>query len=331
MMKKILLVPMTMILLFNNVVLSQNVEIQGQTKITQMNNDNTVDAIVVRQPDGTLATRHASSLKTAFSDTTRNFNTDFELAKHMCECGTNLPPFMIQSLLDNGYSQEDLLRAGVPYSSIQDTYPIMDGDGNNYEYVTIGNKKWLSRNLETTTYNDGSPLPFYDDPADWFDEGEAGEPAYTFPVYNPAFKEDYGLLYNWYAIDSLSNGNKNVCPVGWHVPTYDDLVELKNLFDPVGTNLDNVAGMALKEPGLIYWLAPNPASNNISGFSGRGAGIINPFGDANIINNVLYILSRTSSSSTKAGFATMSSSSTRFAPFQYSKAYGGSVRCIKYD
>jgi len=330
-MKKIFLLAILVSFLISNDVFTQNVEIQGQTKITQMNNDNTIDAIVVRQPDGTLATRQASSLKTAFSDTTRNFNTDFELARHMCECGTNLPPFMIQSLLDNGYSQEDLLRAGVPYASIQDTYPIMDGDGNTYDYVTIGNKKWLSRNLETTTYNDGSPLPFYNDGTNWFNEGEAGNPACTYPIYKPSLKADYGLLYNWYAIDSLSNGNKNVCPVGWHVPTYDDLVELKNLFDPVGTNLDNVAGMALKEPGFTFWNTPNPGSNNITGFSARGAGKVNPDGTQNIINNITYILSRTSISSTNAGFATMNNFNARFSPFQYNKAYGGSVRCVKYD
>ena len=29
----------------------------------------------------------------------------------------------------------------------------------------------------------------------------------------------YGKLYNWYAISKTTNGNKNVCPTGWHVPT----------------------------------------------------------------------------------------------------------------
>jgi uncharacterized protein (TIGR02145 family) len=29
----------------------------------------------------------------------------------------------------------------------------------------------------------------------------------------------FGALYNWYVINPVTNGNKNVCPTGWHVPT----------------------------------------------------------------------------------------------------------------
>jgi uncharacterized protein (TIGR02145 family) len=29
----------------------------------------------------------------------------------------------------------------------------------------------------------------------------------------------YGKLYNWYEVSPTTNGNKNVCPTGWHVPT----------------------------------------------------------------------------------------------------------------
>ena len=66
-----------------------------------------------------------------------------------------------------GYTQEELLRGGVPFDSIRNTFPIIDGDGNEYQYITIGNQKWLSSNLKTTSFNDGSAIPLVELNADW--------------------------------------------------------------------------------------------------------------------------------------------------------------------
>lgn len=46
---------------------AQNLEVVGQAKITDMPTDNTVDQIVVKQADGTLAVRDASTLSSASS------------------------------------------------------------------------------------------------------------------------------------------------------------------------------------------------------------------------------------------------------------------------
>lgn len=61
----------------------------------------------------------------------------------------------------------------------------------------------------------------------------------------------YGALYNWYAVDTLSNRNKNVCPVGWHVPSQQDFLELINYLGG-----ESVAGIQLKEAGNVhFWRA----------------------------------------------------------------------------
>ena len=44
-------------------------------------------------------------------------------------------------------------------------------------------------------------------------------PAYCWYNNDISNKNIYGGLYLWYTVDPASNGGKNVCPVGWHVPT----------------------------------------------------------------------------------------------------------------
>ncbi len=49
---------------------SQNLEVEGQVKVSQMNPDNSATLIVVKQADGTLAVRDASTLTDGDSDMT---------------------------------------------------------------------------------------------------------------------------------------------------------------------------------------------------------------------------------------------------------------------
>jgi len=56
------------VLFFPLLIFSQNLEVEGQAKISVMNSDPTAQYIVVRQPDGTLAVRDASSIMDADSD-----------------------------------------------------------------------------------------------------------------------------------------------------------------------------------------------------------------------------------------------------------------------
>ena len=73
----------------------------------------------------------------------------------------------------------------------------------------------------------------------------------------------YGLLYNWWAATDA----RNICSVGWHVPTK---VELETLQTYLGGT--TVAGGKLKETTYIYWNAPNEGATNEVGFNGRGGG-----------------------------------------------------------
>lgn len=88
-------------------VFSQSVEVMGKLKVSEMDTVNTENLLVVKRSDGTLAARQVASLS-APVDTTRSLERDFLLTSTLCNC-PNLPPAMIQSLLNNGYTPADLV------------------------------------------------------------------------------------------------------------------------------------------------------------------------------------------------------------------------------
>jgi hypothetical protein len=96
------------VLFVSSSLFGQVVEVDGQLKIAIMDTVNTEDLLVVKQTDGTLATRQLNSLSLPTGDTVRTLQSDLLLTSALCNCA-NLPPAMIQSLVNNGYSVQDLI------------------------------------------------------------------------------------------------------------------------------------------------------------------------------------------------------------------------------
>jgi len=67
---------------------------------------------------------------------------------------------------------------------------------------------------------------------------------------------NYGFLYNWYAAAGIiTKGGlpfKNICPIGWHVPS-ENVAQI--LIDFLGGL--SVAGGKLKEVGILKYLRLN--------------------------------------------------------------------------
>lgn len=93
------------------------------------------------------------------------------------------------------------------------TGTVTDYDGNTYKTVTIGKQTWMAENLKVIHYNDGTAIPNVTDNTAWIN---LSTPAYCW--YNndkaPYFSNNYGALYNWYAVNT-----GKLAPKGWHVPT----------------------------------------------------------------------------------------------------------------
>ena len=247
-------------------------------------------------------------------------SSDFELAKLLCQC-QSLPPFLIKALLDQGYTENDLLLAGITLPAIQGSQAILDGDGNEYTSITIGNQTWLRENLKTTSHIDGVPIVHSTSYSIWIGANSSETPSYSYVNNSNSYTDQFGLLYNWYTVE-----NNDVCPLGFRVPEIADWVTLDNYF---GSSDD----VYLKEMGFDYWVQPNQFSTNFSGFSARGPGHRDDLWNYYEFKARQSWWSTTESSgdTTKARFAQIwpgggDLSTTSFGDL---KAFGYSIRCIK--
>jgi uncharacterized protein (TIGR02145 family) len=167
---------------------------------------------------------------------------------------------------------------------------LADIDGNVYTTVTIGTQVWMKENLNTTKYNDGTAVPNITDNTAW---STLITGAYSDYNNTPSNSTTYGRLYNWYAVDNneltklASNGGKNVCPTGWHVPSY---AEWTTLISYLGG--DNVAGGKLKETGTAHWNIDSEATNE-TGFTALPGGLHDTPGQFLDIGDIGYWWSST--------------------------------------
>ena len=132
-----------------------------------------------------------------------------------------------------------------------------DADGNHYATVTIGGQVWMAENLKTTKYSDNSVIPF-GVPTD------LGTPNAYYANGDETTKDALGLLYKWQTTDAASNGNKDVSPAGWHVPTY---TEMNTLITQVGTGAQNWTKLRTNDAS---WNVAD--GTNATGFSAKCAG-----------------------------------------------------------
>jgi uncharacterized protein (TIGR02145 family) len=139
-----------------------------------------------------------------------------------------------------------------------------DADGNIYNSVIIGKQTWMKENLRTTRYSNGDAIPLFTGRLDWYYLVSPGYCYYDNTLNN---LNTYGAFYNWYTLDASSNGHRNICPTGWHVPTYSDWSVLISYLGG-----DSVAADKLKETGEIHWLNPNNGATNESDFSALPGG-----------------------------------------------------------
>ena len=123
---------------------------------------------------------------------------------------------------------------GSNQSSMQTVDTVVDIDGNIYKTVKIGDQIWMAENLKTTKLNDGQSILYEPDNSDWTN---LRIPGYCWPNNEDLNKDEYGALYNWYAVDT-----EKLAPIGWHVPTYDEWEILADYLGGI-----SVAGGRLKE------------------------------------------------------------------------------------
>lgn len=122
--------------------------------------------------------------------------------------------------------------------------PVKDGDGNIYTTVMIGTMEWLGENLKSTSYNDGTSIPFVSGNSEWL---ALATPGYCWYNNDEAANKDvYGALYNWYAVNT-----GKLCPAGWRVPSDNDWKELELTLGMSQADVDDIYYRGTNEGSML--------------------------------------------------------------------------------
>ena len=149
----------------------------------------------------------------------------------------------------------------TPTQGVPNT-PITDIDGNIYQTVTIGTQVWMAENLKTTKYRNGDLIGTTTPTTK--DISTETNPKYQWACNgNDDSVSVYGRLYTWYA----ATDSRNVCPLGWHIPTSTEWTTLINYLGGA-----SIAGGRMKATGTTHWQSPNTGADNFSGFAALPAG-----------------------------------------------------------
>jgi uncharacterized protein (TIGR02145 family) len=227
-----------------------------------------------------------------------------------------------------------------------DFIECVDGDGNHYGVVTIGDQCWMKENLKTTQYRNGTPIeyPGADNTA-WANDTIG---AYAWYNNDINWKDSYGALYNWHAV----NNTNGLCPTGWHVPSDAEWTLLIDYVVSQGFpnqwDNPNGAGNALKSCRQVNsplggdcnttehprweedtWSGNNHHGFDEFGFSGLPGGFRYSSGNFYNVGGFGYWWSSTEDYTSYAWFRKLTCGDGSVDRFSDSKTSGFSVLCLR--
>jgi uncharacterized protein (TIGR02145 family) len=228
------------------------------------------------------------------------------------------------ALVDKATGEVEASKIVVTESEL---YELQDKDGNYYTVATIGDQEWIIEYLKTTTYADGVAIPEIEIAGNWIVDTSG---AYCWYDNDDTTYADYGILYNWYAVDNVHGlayfQRGGVQQEGWRIPTNTDLLTLINYLGG-----EALAGGPMKEALTDHWDAPNTGATNSSLFTALGTGYrthnTGAFGFQGDFN---FIWTSENYTPTQSYYVYLSNINTTCALYGNSyNAAGMSVRCVR--
>ncbi|MFN0032599.1 MAG: fibrobacter succinogenes major paralogous domain-containing protein [Flavobacteriales bacterium] len=207
---------------------------------------------------------------------------------------------------------------------------VTDVEANTYATVKIGDQWWMAENLRTTLFNDNTPIQYFartvGADTNWTNA--------TFPAYSYINDSISGCLYNSYVIAS----EKNIAPVGWHVPTDADWKKLEQTIGMSASESHKTGWRGDEEADLITsqynvgWGANDTENglygSDLYGFNARPGGCRGVDGRTNIQSNSAFWWADTMEG-TEWYYRNIEASHKRIFRQRIHSLYGLSIRCVK--
>lgn len=183
--------------------------------------------------------------------------------------------------------------------------------------IKIADQIWMAKNLNTATFRNGDPVPRAQTDEEWRAAAENGEPAWCYYQNNPENGEQYGKLYNWYAV----NDPRGLAPEGWRIPTDEDWSQLVQYYGG-----SKYAGRRIVNPKAWEKDGYNP---HAKGFKALPGGLRYARGNFGGVGNEGYWWSSTENDNQSSWFRRLDTYYGELNRFSNEKSFGFSVRCIK--
>ncbi|MGB4775761.1 MAG: fibrobacter succinogenes major paralogous domain-containing protein [Daejeonella sp.] len=190
---------------------------------------------------------------------------------------------------------------------------VKDFDGNVYKTVKIGDQVWMAENLNSTHYQDGTPILNKNAPEEWV------KPTAGYCDPDP-LKSEYGKMYNWYAATDAHN----IAPKGWRVPTKDDFATLIQYLK-INNASDQIVSNKVRETGTTHW-STDIGANNDTGFTAFPSPYRVDNGTFYLGDFAHYLSSTTDINNIVFGLIIAPDKVTLGSLL---KGYGGAIRCIQ--
>ena len=213
--------------------------------------------------------------------------------------------------------------------------------GYDYETVQIGEQCWFAENLRSEIYANGDSITANLNDDLWTSTtcgamsvyGQLGSNCTGVSPDGDACTElwslnEFGRLYNWYAVDD----DRGLCPNGWHVPSDGEWMSLELYLGMTEAEINNTGSRGDDEGAQMkaeYGWFENGAGPNCSGFTGLPGGHRHPESGDSVDAGWAGSWWSASSDGSQAWNRYLLHYLPRVCRDSYSPRYGFSVRCIQ--
>lgn len=170
-------------------------------------------------------------------------------------------------------------------------------DGKRYRIARIGKQVWMAENLNF--------IP---------KDGLLKKKSWCY-YSNSSECDKYGRLYNWKVA-------KDICPLGWHLPS---IAELEELIYTTGGKSNSAINLKSKEG----WIFSKNDGKDLYGFSALPGGMIDVNGSFKLKENCAFFWSSTEQSFGDAFCSILCDSDKAMEQHIFAKKAALSVRCVK--
>jgi len=132
---------------------------------------------------------------------------------------------------------------------------------NTFNPILLCANNWTKENYKGTTYRNGDQIFQATNSQEWIDAAKLGIGAWCYYNFDSNNNNQYGKLYNWYALNDI----REFAPIGYRVPSISDW---NLLIECLGGS--DIAGGKMKKVDI--WDSPNTNATNKSGFNGVPSG-----------------------------------------------------------